>query len=96
MSESKPIYSSRPVVRLDDDGTPWLWLHGSRYRRLHPGEASGSMGTVLAEGDTWLSDAQAVTNGDGMENHAALQPVRVEDWDPVKVVCRVAREEWGE
>jgi len=96
MNEPKPIYTTRPVVRLDDDGTPWLWLHGSRYRRLHPDEVSGSMGHVLAEGDTWPSGAQAVTNGDGMESHAALQPVKVEDWDPVAVVCRVAREEWGE
>jgi hypothetical protein len=90
MSESKPIYSTRPVVRLDDDGTPWLWLHGSRYRRLHPDEVSGSMGNVLAEGDTWLRDAKP-ENGDGIGNHAALQPVRVDDWDPVAVVCRVAR-----
>ena len=101
MSEPKPIYSTRPVVCLDEDGTPWLWLHGSRYRRLHPDEVSGSMGHVLAEGDTWLSGAQAVTNGDGTNSdgimsHAALQPVKVEDWDPVAVVCRVAREEWGE
>ena len=104
MSEPKPTYTTRPVVRIDPDGSIWVWLHGSRLRRLKPGEVSGSMGHVLAEGDTWLKDAQPVTDRNGLTAsdaqpatslssmaHPANQPVKVEEWDAVEVVKRVRR-----
>jgi hypothetical protein len=35
MSEPKRYYFVQ-TVRQDPDGSVWLWIHGSRYRRLVP------------------------------------------------------------
>ena len=89
MTESKPIYSTRPVVRLDPDGGIWLWLHGSRLRRLKPEEVQND---VLADGEARLFDEQAApTNGTG--EHIANEAIPVGEW--AATVTRLAEENSG-
>jgi hypothetical protein len=87
MSEPKPTYN-QPDIRMWK-GQRWRFMHGRPYLPAPP--ESDAQPVTDRNGFAAASDAQPAPSLSSMA-HPANQPVKVEEWDAVAVVCKVARE----